>query len=461
MGLADDDSRDLVKKNSSIESLLRDLRVVVHADDEVLKKSVVSKKRAERRELRRTLNHLPVIQEERIRRHQARRKQTQTSVSEAQENQASDQSKQLSSMSQVDGAEDVGGPRHNVVVGPSRPNMVGIGEPPWTHRARTPSCCETRGAAAVPQKSPPHSARHFRPHSARDCPVPRALTPRPPPASADGKRAHARLRPSIRRPNTANATCGVPLLTEQAASQEGMSSKSVRCAADSPPASGFIRVPTPHPSSGGGGGGDASSVDAQRTLLQAETSSSTAVADDGQPVVIEPCTGGAAEDFLALPPRSTSRSSSTHPSGSDATTPLAAEITEESATPVPRQLVELGIDPKGKTSADILRMLHVRNMSTTYRAATKAVADTMALRPKTPQAFKAVLSHRCVREVREARSVSNENMHLHLDPWEIETIAELCRSVKYHVKTRNEPITTYERDYNPSYYGMLLKKQPS
>eukprot|EP00913_Durusdinium_trenchii_P010820 g10149.t1 len=96
-----------------------------------------------------------------------------------------------------------------------------------------------------------------------------------------------------------------------------------------------------------------------------------------------------------------------------------------------RKLAEVGIDPEGMTAGDILRSHGARDSSTTYRRMNKEAQKKLLVRVKTPLCMRTVLKERAVQEVVAARDKPAEQVHECLDRWEIDTLAEVCRSLKY------------------------------
>lgn len=126
-----------------------------------------------------------------------------------------------------------------------------------------------------------------------------------------------------------------------------------------------------------------------------------------------------------------------------------------------RKLAEVGIDPKGMMAGDILRLLYARESSTTYRRMNKEAQKKLLVRVRTPLCMRTVLKERALQEVKAARDKPAELVHECLDRWEIDTMAEVCRSLKFFDEEAARTIeTTYLRSYGGRQYMEPYHRKP-
>lgn len=116
------------------------------------------------------------------------------------------------------------------------------------------------------------------------------------------------------------------------------------------------------------------------------------------------------------------------------------------------KLAEVGIDPEGMTAGDILRLLYARDSSTTYKRMNKEAQKKLLVRVRTPLCMRTVLKERAVQEVKAARDKPAELVHECLDRWEIENLAEVCRSLKFFDEEAAGQVSTYLRSYGRRQY---------
>lgn len=95
------------------------------------------------------------------------------------------------------------------------------------------------------------------------------------------------------------------------------------------------------------------------------------------------------------------------------------------------KMAEVGIDPDGMTASDILRLLYARKGGSSYKLMNEEAEKKLTVRVKTPLCVPTVLREQAVQEVKNARDMPTHFVHDCLDKWEIETLAEVCRSMKH------------------------------
>lgn len=81
------------------------------------------------------------------------------------------------------------------------------------------------------------------------------------------------------------------------------------------------------------------------------------------------------------------------------------------------------------------------------------------MRVKTPLCMRTVLKERAVQEVVAARDKPAEQVHECLDRWEIDTLAEVCRSLKYFDEEAAGQVSTYLRSYGGRQYMEPYKRK--
>jgi len=112
-----------------------------------------------------------------------------------------------------------------------------------------------------------------------------------------------------------------------------------------------------------------------------------------------------------------------------------------------QKLAEIGVDPQGMKSDDILRIFYARACPTSYRRMNVEAEGRLNVRAHTPQCLEGVLTSKAQQEVRRARDVPLGNVHQCLDKWEIDTLAEVCRSVIHFDELSRGHISEYKNKY--------------
>jgi len=115
------------------------------------------------------------------------------------------------------------------------------------------------------------------------------------------------------------------------------------------------------------------------------------------------------------------------------------------------RLAAMGIDPTGMTATDIVRLFYARGSNTTMKAMNQEAEKRLNVRPQTPRAFKGVLTQRAHKEVRVARDLPASDLHHHLDKWEVESLADMCRSLKHHDVASKGACSEYTGSYTKQY----------
>eukprot|EP00929_Paragymnodinium_shiwhaense_P013722 TRINITY_DN121573_c0_g1_i1.p1 TRINITY_DN121573_c0_g1~~TRINITY_DN121573_c0_g1_i1.p1 ORF type:complete len:348 (+),score=68.65 TRINITY_DN121573_c0_g1_i1:90-1133(+) len=94
-------------------------------------------------------------------------------------------------------------------------------------------------------------------------------------------------------------------------------------------------------------------------------------------------------------------------------------------------LAELGVDPEGLQAAEVLQLLYARGGGSSYTHFNREAASRCNVRVATPRCFTGVLNDRAFSEIRRARDMPAANVHECLDHWEIEFLADVCRSLRH------------------------------
>eukprot|EP00435_Cladocopium_sp_Y103_P025601 s2795_g6.t1 len=98
------------------------------------------------------------------------------------------------------------------------------------------------------------------------------------------------------------------------------------------------------------------------------------------------------------------------------------------------------------------QLLYARDSSTTYKRMNKEAQKKLLVRVRTPLCMRTVLKERAVQEVKAARDKPAELVHECLDRWEIENLAEVCRSLKFFDEEAAGQVSTYLRSYGRRQY---------
>ena len=116
------------------------------------------------------------------------------------------------------------------------------------------------------------------------------------------------------------------------------------------------------------------------------------------------------------------------------------------------KLAEVGVDPKGKTAGQILQTLYARGSRTESQRMNAEAQKKVLVRLRTPLCIKTVLKERALSEVKAARDKPADLVDECLDRWEIETLAEVCRSMKHFDEAAAGHVSTYTRSYGGRQY---------
>lgn len=96
-----------------------------------------------------------------------------------------------------------------------------------------------------------------------------------------------------------------------------------------------------------------------------------------------------------------------------------------------QKLAEVGIDPEGMSAGKILQVLYARGLGSSYKMMNVEAEKKLTFRAVTPQPMKTVFKPQALLELKGARDTPASFVHQHIDKWEMETLAEVCRSIKH------------------------------
>lgn len=131
-----------------------------------------------------------------------------------------------------------------------------------------------------------------------------------------------------------------------------------------------------------------------------------------------------------------------------------AEAQAEATERCRAELAKLGIDMKTMTPTEALNLYHGRGCGSSYTMMTRDVVKGSVERCKTPVCFKSVLRDQASAEVRYARDMPVTRVSESLDHWEVEYLADVCRSLKYF----GELAAGTKSEYMRMYPGKLPRK---
>jgi len=123
------------------------------------------------------------------------------------------------------------------------------------------------------------------------------------------------------------------------------------------------------------------------------------------------------------------------------------------------KLAEVGIDPEGLTANQLLQLLYARREGTTYAQMNKEAQAKLLVRVKTPVVFRGVLQDQALVEVKQARDLPATEIHDCLDKWEIDALAEVCRSAKHFDEAHAGPASSYTRHYAGRRYRETINRK--
>eukprot|EP00747_Dinoflagellata_sp_TGD_P169385 gnl/TRDRNA2_/TRDRNA2_198257_c0_seq1.p1 gnl/TRDRNA2_/TRDRNA2_198257_c0~~gnl/TRDRNA2_/TRDRNA2_198257_c0_seq1.p1 ORF type:complete len:324 (-),score=35.62 gnl/TRDRNA2_/TRDRNA2_198257_c0_seq1:155-1126(-) len=119
------------------------------------------------------------------------------------------------------------------------------------------------------------------------------------------------------------------------------------------------------------------------------------------------------------------------------------------------RLRSIGVDPRRMTAAEMLNTLYARDVGTAYKQMNKEAEKKVSVRVTTPVSFQDVLSPRALSEIKECRDDKTSNTFL--NKWEVNFMADVCRSVRTFENQVQGPQTTYTNCYSRRRYGQSFK----
>lgn len=115
------------------------------------------------------------------------------------------------------------------------------------------------------------------------------------------------------------------------------------------------------------------------------------------------------------------------------------------------RLAEIGVDPSGLSAADILSLYWTRadGGGTTYMRMTAKAGRDLEVRAATPRCIAELATARGHQEVRKARDVYPERVHECLDKWEIDKLADVCRTSRNIMDAAGGTRSLYTTSFGP------------
>jgi len=123
----------------------------------------------------------------------------------------------------------------------------------------------------------------------------------------------------------------------------------------------------------------------------------------------------------------------------------------ESTSRHKERLAEIGVDPEGMTANDILKVYWSRadGGGSSYRRMTEKAGHDLDVRAATPRCITELATPRGHQELREARDLPSSQVHQFLDKWEIDKLADFCRTSKTILEAARGQTTLYNTSFGP------------
>mmetsp|Transcript_104179 Transcript_104179/g.185055 ORF Transcript_104179/g.185055 Transcript_104179/m.185055 type:complete len:478 (-) Transcript_104179:135-1568(-) len=454
------DKEPAIFHSPSNESLFTDLTKVLVADPKIISKTIAFRIPAERDEIHRILGHLPMIRKVRKQRasskSQAKRAET-PKPDEAQPMSARDSSKQKSTKP----AENTGGgvvaqgkaaaltprppPKGTSKEARPKPQASATPRNAWgdAEKAAVAKAVEAARQSTTPRADAPRSATP-QPFARVATPLPqRSSTPQPV-RSANMTVAEPVTEPELpASPKQART----PLPEARPASRLEIAGPTSAAVAEPVterelPASPK-KAQTPRPASHQEAR-PASRVEVAGPTTPAAEAASSPNRSEGRKeawyqTAAKTAAGGARLGFAGMPL-------------DDEVPRVDEQAVQEMNQRQLNKLAEVGIDPEGLTATQILQLLYARGVGTSYARANKEAQKKLLIRVKTPVVFSGVLSKQALTEVKHARDLPATEIHDCLDKWEIDALAEVCRSAKHFDEAHAGLASSYTRQFGGRRY---------
>mmetsp|Transcript_102685 Transcript_102685/g.290385 ORF Transcript_102685/g.290385 Transcript_102685/m.290385 type:complete len:292 (+) Transcript_102685:11-886(+) len=114
---------------------------------------------------------------------------------------------------------------------------------------------------------------------------------------------------------------------------------------------------------------------------------------------------------------------------------------------IAERLAEIGCDPTATAATEALQTLYARDSHTAYWFMNREAEKRLRVRPHTPQSFTGMLSPQAHKEVRRARDLPVTDTRDALDSSEVDTLADVCRSLRHFDETGRGYRSEYKRSY--------------
>eukprot|EP00930_Biecheleria_cincta_P057587 TRINITY_DN4349_c0_g1_i3.p1 TRINITY_DN4349_c0_g1~~TRINITY_DN4349_c0_g1_i3.p1 ORF type:complete len:287 (-),score=45.64 TRINITY_DN4349_c0_g1_i3:59-919(-) len=115
----------------------------------------------------------------------------------------------------------------------------------------------------------------------------------------------------------------------------------------------------------------------------------------------------------------------------------------ESTSRHKERLAEIGVDPEGMTAANILKLYWTRSDGggSSYRRMTEKAGRDLEVRATTPRCIAELATPQGHQEIRE--------VHQFLDKWEIDKLADFCRTSKTIMDAKRGQMSLYTSSFGP------------
>lgn len=123
----------------------------------------------------------------------------------------------------------------------------------------------------------------------------------------------------------------------------------------------------------------------------------------------------------------------------------------ESTSRHKERLADIGVDAAGMAAGDILKLYWTRSdaCGTSYGRMTAKAGRDLQVRAATPRCIAELATPRAHQEVRQARDVPTSQVHQCLDKWEIDKLADFCRTSRNIMNADNGYTSLYTTSFGP------------
>jgi len=126
-------------------------------------------------------------------------------------------------------------------------------------------------------------------------------------------------------------------------------------------------------------------------------------------------------------------------------------LEDDAGSQAKTDLASLGIVAEKETPENILYKMYMRTGGSTYGMMTKE-AESRLQSGRSPIALTEVMKSEALEEVKLAQQAPKAQEGDHLDRWEMDTLADVCRAIKHYDEVARGPITESMRHYSNRSY---------